>query len=231
MRRIFLADDHPMIRTALEALLRDTEFELVGTAATGEAALREIDRLQPDILLLDLQMPGGSGMEVLRQLRANGTPLRVVLLTAAIDDSSLLEAKALKVHGIVLKNSDPAYLLDCLDRVRHGRIWIDPEVALRAERLMKIATPEIRAPLAPREKQVIALVRKGLRNREIAEQLGVKEGTIKAYLHAIFEKAGVSSRTELATRADEFLVEGFRAVDSHSPEARNQPRRGRKRTG
>ena len=83
MTRILLADDHPMIRTALEVLLRDTEFEIVGTAATGDAALAELKRLTPDMLLLDLQMPGGSGMDVLRRIRADKTPLRVVLLTAA----------------------------------------------------------------------------------------------------------------------------------------------------
>jgi DNA-binding NarL/FixJ family response regulator len=207
LNRILLADDHPMIRTALEVLLRDTEFEIVGTAGTGAAALIEIERLQPDILLLDLQMPEGNGMEVLRRIRAEKTPLRVILLTAAIDDASLLEAKSLKVQGIVLKNSDPAYLLDCLDRVRHGRSWIDPELAERAKLLTKTLSPGSRVSLAPRERQLIGFVRTGLRNREIAAQLGVTEGTVKVYLHAIFEKLGVSTRTELAIRAGEFLTE------------------------
>lgn len=204
--RILVADDHPMIRTALEALLRDTEFEIVGTAGTGEAALSEVDRLKPDILLLDLQMPGGSGMDVLRRIRAQKTRMRVILLTAAIDDSALLEAKSLKVQGIVLKNSDPAYLFDCLDRVRHGRSWIDPELSARAKQLGEPSGLGGRISLAPRERQLIGFVRTGLRNREIAEQLGVTEGTVKAYLHAVFEKLGVSSRTELAIRADEFLA-------------------------
>ena len=208
MTRILMADDHPMIRTALEVLLRDTEFEIVGTAGTGEATLREIERLKPDILLLDLQMPGGNGMDVLRRTRAEKTPLRVILLTAAIDDASLLEAKSLKVQGIVLKNSDPAYLLDCLDRVRHGRSWMDPELTERAKQLAKTLSPG-RVPLAPRERQLISFVRTGLRNREIAERLGVTEGTVKVYLHAVFEKLGVSNRTELAIRADEFLAEGL----------------------
>lgn len=211
MTRIFLADDHPMIRTALEVLLRDTEFEIVGMAGTGDETLREIDRLRPDILLLDLQMPGGNGMEVLRRIRAdqekprNGSP-KVILLTAAIDDSALLEAKSLKVSGIVLKNSDPAYLLDCLDRVRHGRAWVDPELAERARRLAKTVRGATHAALAPRERELIRCVRMGLRNRAIAEQLGVTEGTVKVYLHAVFEKLGVRTRTELAIRADEFLA-------------------------
>jgi len=209
LTRVLLADDHPMIRTALEALLRDTEYEIVGTAGTGQAALAEVEQLRPDILLLDLQMPGGSGMEVLRHTRALKRPLKVVLLTAAIDDASLLEAKSLKVQGIVLKNSDPAFLLDCLDSVRHGRSWIDPELSERAKQLAKLPRRGSHALLAPRERQLIGYVRRGLRNREIAEQLGVTEGTVKVYLHAIFEKLGVSSRTELAIRADEFLGTGL----------------------
>ena len=205
MTRLLLADDHPMIRTALEVLLRDTEFEIVGMAGTGEAALAEIERLKPAILLLDLQMPGGNGLEVLRHVRAAKAPIRVILLTAAIDDISLLEAKALDVQGIVLKNSDPAFLLECLERVRLGRSWIDPELAERTRQLAAMPAPGHRSPLAPRERQLISFVRKGLRNREIAEQIGVTEGTVKVYLHAIFEKLGVSTRTELAIRADEFL--------------------------
>ena len=206
MSRVLLADDHPMIRTALEVLLRDTGYEIAGTAGTGAAALEELDRLEPDILVLDLQMPGGGGMDVLRRIRAAKTQVKVILLTAAIDDHALLEARALKVQGMVLKNSDPAYLLDCLDSVRHGRSWIDPELADRARQLARAARTSAHPPLAPRERQLVDFVRRGLRNREIAEALGVTEGTVKAYLHAVFEKLGVSSRTELAIRAGEFLA-------------------------
>ncbi len=206
MTRVLIADDHPMIRTAIEALLRDTSYDIVGTSGSVDAALRDIERLKPDLLLLDLQMPGGSGMDVLRRVRAAKSPIKVVLLTAAVDDAALLEAKALKVQGIVLKNSDPAYLLDCLDRVRLGRSWIDPELAARAKHLAEAPGHGAHPPLAPRERQLIGFVRRGLRNREIAEELGVTEGTVKTYLHAMFEKLGVTSRTELAIRADEFLA-------------------------
>jgi two-component system nitrate/nitrite response regulator NarP len=203
--RLLLADDHPMIRNAIEVLLRDTGIEIVGMAGTGQATLAEVERLQPDIVLLDVQMPDGNGLDVLRKLRAHKSPVRIVLLTAAIDDAALLEAKALKVQGIVLKNSDPAFLLDCLDSVRGGRNWIDPELARRARQLAGRRSAGRGVPLAPRERQLIGFVRKGLRNREIAAELGVTEGTVKTYLHAIFEKLGVSNRTELAIRAEEFL--------------------------
>ncbi len=207
--RILLADDHPMISTAIEALLRDTQFEIVGMAATGEQALQKVEELNPDILLLDLQMPGGTGMDVLGRVRSNGSKIKVILLTAAIDDGSLVEAKTLKVQGMVLKNSDPAYLLECLERVSRGGRWVDPELADRSKELAETLGDRESPSLSPRERQLISLVRKGLRNREIADQLGVTEGTIKVYLHAVFEKLGVNSRTELAIRADEFLAESF----------------------
>lgn len=206
MTRILLADDHPMIRNAIEVLLRDSEFEIVGMVGSASAALDEAIRLEPEIILLDIQMPGGSGLDVLRSLRSTKSKVKVVLLTAAIDDSSLVESKSLKVQGIVLKNSDPAYLLECLENVRSGRVWLDPELSDRLRQVEAISSHGDRAMLAPRERQLIGFVRKGLRNKEIAEQLGVTEGTVKVYLHAIFEKLGVGNRTELAIRADEFLA-------------------------
>jgi two-component system nitrate/nitrite response regulator NarP len=206
MTRLLLADDHPMIRNAIEVLLRDTGIEVVGMAGTGQTTLAEVDRLKPDILLLDVQMPDGNGLDVLRKLKAQKSPVRVVLLTAAIDDTSLLEARALKVEGIVLKNSDPAFLIDCLDSVTSGLCWIDPELALRARQLAGRRGASRAVALAPRERQLIVFVRKGMRNREIAAELGVTEGTVKTYLHAIFEKLGISNRTELAIRAEEFLA-------------------------
>ena len=126
MSRVLLVDDHPMISTALEALLRNTPFEIVGVAATAEAATAEIEQERPDIVLLDLQLRDSSGMDVLRHLKREQLRARVVLLTAAIDDATLMEAKTLHVQGIVLKNSDPAYLFVCLTRVQRGGLWFDP---------------------------------------------------------------------------------------------------------
>lgn len=209
MTTILLADDHPMIRTAIEALLRDTDFEIVGTAGTGDEAFSLLAQLRPEVLLLDLQMPGGSGMDVIRRLAGNEDAPPIVILTAAIDDASLMEAQALNVRGMVLKNSDPAYLLECLEQVRRGATWIDPELSARIQALSDTLADRRRPALAPRERQLIRFVRQGLRNREIAKELGVTEGTVKVYLHAVFEKLGVSSRTELAVRADEFLAESY----------------------
>lgn len=209
MTRILLADDHPMIRTALEALLRGTDFDIVATSATGAEAIKDCERVQPDLLLLDLQMPGGSGMDVIRTLDAAGGKVSTVVLTAGIDDASLVEAQALGVRGVVLKSSDPAFLLDCLEQVKSGGTWLDPELKRRLEELSGTLAASPRPALAPRERQLIRFVSKGLRNREIAKELGVTEGTVKVYLHAVFEKLGVTSRTELAVRADEFLAQSY----------------------
>jgi two-component system nitrate/nitrite response regulator NarP len=127
----------------------------------------------------------------------------VILLTAGMEDSQLLTADRLEPEGMVLKTSDPALLIECMDQVRNGDRWVDPEIAERTRQAKDRAS---RAPsLTPRERELVELVRQGLRNRDIASQLGVTEGTVKVYLHAIFDKLGVDNRTELAMRAPELL--------------------------
>jgi two-component system nitrate/nitrite response regulator NarP len=198
--RLLIVDDHPMIRSAVAMLLANSDFSVVATAANVEAAIEAVAQSDPDIVILDLAMPGGSGIELLRLLREASNRRPVIILTAAIDDFSLREAMALKVDGIVMKNNDPALLLDCLQAVRAGGHWMDPDLKERAGSLSKSNPFDT---LLPRERKLVTLVARGLRNREIADDLGVTEGTVKVYLHAIFEKLGVSSRTELAIRAAE----------------------------
>jgi two-component system nitrate/nitrite response regulator NarP len=203
MTRVLLADDHPMIAAALDVLLRGSDYQLVGRARSGADALTQVQRLKPDLLLLDVNMPDGSGLDVLRQLRAGRRAPAVVLLTAGMDDSQLLAADKLAPEAIVLKTSDPALLLQCMDQVRKGERCLDPEIE---ERTRQAKDRAARAPsLTPRERELIDLVRQGLRNRDIAAQLGVTEGTVKVDLHAIFDKLGVDNRTELAMRAAELL--------------------------
>ena len=198
--RVLVADDHPMIRTALDVLLKGTEFEIAGWASSGAEAIRSVTTIEPDILLLAVRMPEGTGIDVLRHFRDQGDRRKIVLLTAEMTDPALMDAIQLRADGIVLKNADPAHLLDCLQTVASGRQWIDPELGERTAAAGVAARN--RVTLAPRERELIGLVRKGLRNREIASELGVTEGTVKVYLHSIFDKTGVANRTELAMRAD-----------------------------
>lgn len=200
MIRVLLADDHPMIGSALGLLLGGSAFELVGCAQGGAETLRMCSELDPDVLLLDVNMPDMSGLDVLSRLRAAGARHKVVLLTAGMTEAQMLTADELAPQGIVYKTSDPAILLDCLDSVSAGRRWIDPAVEEQLERAREWRSAG--GSFTPRERDLIDLVGRGLRNRDIANRLGITEGTVKVYLHAIFEKAGVANRTELALMAD-----------------------------
>jgi two-component system nitrate/nitrite response regulator NarP len=204
MTRIVLADDHPMIQAAVEALLRGSQYQLVAKAGTGTEALQAIAANDPEIVVLDVHMPDGSGLDVLRKMRGGGDKRPVILLTASIDDAGFEEALSLKVDGALLKSSDPALLLDCLDSVASGEEWIDPQLQKQAYDA-RIAATERGVTLSPRERELVQLVRQGMRNRDIAEKLGITEGTVKVYLHSVFEKTGVANRTELAIRAAEWV--------------------------
>jgi two-component system nitrate/nitrite response regulator NarL len=201
--RVLLVDDHPMIGAALEMLLRESNYEMLGRARTAAEATKLISKLKPDLLLLDVHLPDESGIEVLRRLsRARARP-SVILLTAGMDESQLLAAADLKPEGMVLKTSDPGLLTDCMDAVVAGKHWIDPEISQRTRLAQERAASA--PPLTRRERELIELVRQGLRNRDIAAELGVTEGTVKVYLHAIFDKFHVENRTELALRASELV--------------------------
>jgi two-component system nitrate/nitrite response regulator NarP len=203
MIRVLLVDDHPMIGAALEMLLRGSDYELVGRARTAAEATKQIAALKPDLLLLDVHLPDGSGLDVLRRLSRSRDRPKVILLTAGMDEAQLLASAELDPEGMVLKTSDPGLLLDCMETIVAGKRWVDPEIAERTRHAQERAasTP----PLTRRERELIELVRQGLRNRDIAAELGVTEGTVKVYLHAIFDKLHVENRTELALRAADLI--------------------------
>jgi two-component system nitrate/nitrite response regulator NarP len=202
MTKIFLADDHPMVRTALESLLRRRGHEIVGSATTGAEALSQIETADAEVIVLDVQMPGGSGIHVLGELRERGDKRPIVLLTAALADEALRRALSLGVQGILLKSSDPVVLIEALDEVSKGRTWIDTAVQDRVSALLSEAP---KRPLTEREQYIVRLVQQGLKNREIAQRLNTTEGTVKAYLQALFDKLAVENRTELAMKADQIL--------------------------
>ena len=203
MTKVLLVDDHPMIGAALDMLLRDTDYELLGRARTAAEATTALNKQKPDLLLLDVHLPDGSGLDVLQRLsRARKRP-KVILVTAGMEDAQLLAAADLAPEGIVLKTSDPSLLLKCMDAVDAGERWVDPEIAERTRQAQERAASA--PPLTRRERELIDLVRQGLRNRDIAAELGVTEGTVKVYLHAIFDKLKVENRTELALRAGDLI--------------------------
>jgi two-component system nitrate/nitrite response regulator NarP len=192
-----------MIGAALDMLLRGSAYELASRVRTVAEAAQQISMLKPDLLLLDVHLPDGSGLDVLRRLsRARSRP-KVILLTAGMDEAQLLAAAELDPEGMVLKTSDPGLLLECMDAVVAGKRWVDPEIAERTRQAQERAASA--PPLTRRERELIELVRQGLRNRDIAAELGVTEGTVKVYLHAIFDKLHVENRTELALRAADLI--------------------------
>lgn len=199
MIRVVLADDHSFMRAGVEAVLRGSRYELVASVPNGAEALRVIARDRPDICVLDVRMPEKTGVEVLETLRSRGDTLPVILLTAELGDRQLLSAVRAGVNGIVLKEAAADDLLGCLDAVMGGRRMIDPDLLQRALDL-SLAGPGTGplTRLAPRERQIVDLVAQGLRNRDVAERLGMSEGTVKVYLHGIFQKLGVENRTALA---------------------------------
>ena len=206
MIRVLVADDHPIILSGIDAILRDTPYRIVGKALDGLAVLNMVDSLRPDILILDERMPQMSGVEVLRRLREQEQAVPTVMLTGDIGGQRLIEALSLGVQGIVLKESAQDRLLTCLDEVVRGGRWIEPSLLHEALDLkMRPGDRTLLATLSPREKTIAELVSRGLRNREIALQLSLTEGTVKVYLHRIYERLGVASRTELALRMREVL--------------------------
>jgi DNA-binding NarL/FixJ family response regulator len=203
--RVLLADDHPIILDGLEQLFGlESDFEVVGRARDGEETLRTLRRDPPDILVLDIRMPRGDGLEVLRAMHAEALPTRVVLLTAALQEEQLVEALRLGVGGVVLKEMAPQLLVEAVRQVHTGGRWLDKGSVHRAlDRLLRreADSREAAEVLTPRELEIVRMVARGLRNRAIAEQLFITEGTVKIHLHNIYQKTAVNGRLELAVYA------------------------------
>jgi len=205
--RIVLADDHPIVLHGLRQLFeRQEDFTVVGCCPDGAAALAAVRAERPDVLVLDLRMPGRSGLDVLRTLSAEGVPCHSVLLTAAVRDEEVVEAVKCGAKGIVLKESSADTLLDCVRRVARGESWIERETVTRAfKRVVERGSPSGNADetLTPREVEMVRMVAQGLRNKVIAERLSISEGTVKVHLHNIYEKLGVDGRLELVLCAQQ----------------------------
>lgn len=202
MTTVLIADDHAFIRTGIAAVLRGSRYEVVAQCADGNEALAKVAELDPDICIFDIRMPGMDGVAALEALRARNDRRPVVLLTADLEDSHLLAAVKAGVNGLVLKEGAEDSLIDCLDAVAAGRRSVSPELLERALDLSiagKKANPF--DSLAPREAEIVEHVGRGLRNRDIAAAIGMTEGTVKVYLHTIYQKLGVENRTELAILA------------------------------
>jgi len=202
--RIVLADDHRIILEGLEQLFsREKDFDVIATATNGEEALEIVRNKKPDILVLDINMPKGNGLWVLKNVHAEKLKTRVVLLTATLDDDEVLEAMQSGVSGLVLKEAAAVNLVDTVKRVQRGERALEPVLVSRAlERLsQREEAKKIVEVLSRRETEIVKMVAAGLRNKEIAHKLSIGEGTVKTHLHTIYEKLGVHGRVELTMYA------------------------------
>lgn len=203
--RLLLADDHPIVLDGLEQLFRlEPDFEVVGRCTRGKDVLPALLRLKPDILVLDIRMPGHDGFAVLREMEARPTGTHAVLLAATLSEEELLEAIRLDVRGVVLKEMAPRLLVECVRRVQMGGQWLEKTSAGSALEHSARRQPgglEPPSELTSREIEIVCLAASGLRNREIAEKLSITEGTVKIHLHHVYEKLHLHGRLELSLYA------------------------------
>jgi two-component system, NarL family, nitrate/nitrite response regulator NarL len=214
--RIVVADDHPIFRDGLCKLLAlEEDFEVVAQAQDGRQVLEILQRCEPDILLLDLRMPGLDGLGTLQELQAKRNKIRVIVLTASDDKNEFVQAMKLGTSGIVLKQTATELLIKSIRKVHAGEIWLDSHTTaavirqfVAAEEAPPPPPPSMpaprereRSPLSQREREIVALVAQGFKNKEMAEKMFISEQTVKNHLHNIFDKLGVSDRLELALYA------------------------------
>jgi DNA-binding NarL/FixJ family response regulator len=196
--RVLIADDHPLVLKGLEDLLPAEEFVVVAACSDGREALEAMRDLKPEIVVLDLRMPGLSAFEIARSVQSEGLSCRMVLLTATIDQAPLRLAVQLGFVGIVTKDRPERVLLDVLRRVRDGEKVIP---ATLVERKAAPASGGKLPALSEREREIALLAARGHRNRQIGELVSLTEGTVKIHLHKIYRKLGISSRVELVDLA------------------------------
>jgi len=220
--RVMIADDHPIVRDGLKKMLSlEDDIEVVAMASDGREVLDQVAQHQPDIILLDLRMPNLDGISTLQTLQQKNCPAKVIILTASEDKNEFVQAMKLGARGIVLKQTASELIVKSIRKVHAGEIWLDSQTTAAVMRQFASATAEPapvqggrvreRSPLSAREREIVALVAQGYKNKEMAEKMFISEQTVKNHLHNIFDKLGVSDRLELALYA---IHKGLHLPDS-----------------
>ena len=213
---IVVADDHPVVLHGLADLLRaNSDMNVVALCSDGATALEAIRERSPNVAVLDILMPGLTGLDVLARIVADGLATKVVFLTATASDAQLVRAVSDGAQGIVLKEEALSELVQCIRAVAEGRVWLPLAVinaALEREQKRKSTSQILTQLLTIRERQVVLLIADGLSNKEVGRRLQLSEGTVKIHLHNIYQKLQVNNRTALAGLAiahrDELALPG-----------------------
>jgi DNA-binding NarL/FixJ family response regulator len=204
--RIVVADDHPVVRFGVKNMLtNEPGFEVIGEAEDGDVAITQTLELEPDILLLDLQMPRLPGLEAMRAIMSRSPRVKIILLTATISTQQIIEALQIGARGIILKDAVAGDLTHALRAILSGDYWIGGERVVNLLRALRelmekaAAVPERKTyGLTPRELEVVTCIVEGCSNKDIAKQFAISEETVKRHLSNVFDKTGVSTRLELA---------------------------------
>ena len=207
-QRILLVDDHEVVRLGLKSLLeRHLQFEVVGEAASAREALEQVENKHPDVVVMDIRLPGTSGIEACEEITSRFPETRVLMLTSYAEDEMLFSAIRAGASGYILKQIGGEELMRALEAVARGEALLDPAVTQRVFQEVRRAVKEEEASafihLSQQEKHVLLLVSEGRTNREIAKALFLGEGTVRNYVSSILSKLGVSNRAEAAAYAVE----------------------------
>lgn len=207
MIRVVVVDDHPVVRDGVVATISSApDLEVVGQAANGPGAVRVTAAAEPDVVVIDLRMPGGGGVEAVREMKARGLKASVLVLTTYDTDSETVAAIEAGATGYLLKDSSAETLIGAIRSTAAGETVLSPAIATRLASHMH--SPSRRATLSPREREVLLLVARGTPNRLIAEELFVSEATVKTHLAHVFNKLGVSDRAAAVATAYELGILG-----------------------
>ncbi|MCL4515527.1 MAG: response regulator transcription factor [Firmicutes bacterium] len=205
MRKIMLVDDHEVVRVGLAALLRRRgDFEIVAEAAAAEEAVEKAVQTRPDVVIMDIRMPGGSGTEACRRIREVSPQSKVIMLTSFADDNAVIESIIAGASGYVLKEIGSDAIIDAIERVSRGESLLDPAVTEKVFAHMRNQASGkggLQDTLTEQEKKILSLIGLGKTNREIAETIFLSEKTVRNYVSNIFAKLNLNNRAEAAAYA------------------------------
>lgn len=203
--KLVVADPHPIFLMGMECLLKEEPFiSIAAFCSTAAETLKAVRNEQPDLLILDLGFRDFNGLDVIRDLRRDKLPVKVIVLTAGLDDEQTIETMRLEVQGVLLKSMPSQLLPQCIHKVYAGGQWLEKQSLGHAlEKMLRreAGARRLATILTDRETEIMCLVAQGLSNREIGERVSVGEGTVKVHVHNIYSKLGVNNRVDLTLYA------------------------------